>query len=252
MSTRRERLKRKLERREDWADKARGRSASAHQAVKSIADGIPFGQPILVGHHSEKRARRDADRIHRGMGKVVEESRKADHHEARAAGLEAQLARTIFSDDHDAIEQLEAKVARLDAQRDLEKKINKLWRKGGAEALRAEGISPRLVKTAERLMSTCPWLKRPADTTHTSAEIRRCKKRIEEVRTRQQRTAKAEASGGVLVAITGSYANVTFAEKPERDVLTALKDAGYRWSSGSWFGEAAALPESVREMGGAA
>lgn len=241
MSTRRERLERRIERREDWAAKARGRSAAAHQAVRDVADHIPFGQPILVGHHSEKRARRDADRIHRGMGKAVAESEKAAHHEGRAEGLRRHLDRTIFSDDHDAIEQLEAKVARLEAQRDLEKKINKLWKKGGAEALRAEGISPRLIKAAERLMRDCPWLKRPADTTNTSAEIRRCRKRIEQIRDRQARAAAAEASGGVQVEVTGKYARVTFAEKPERKIIEALKEAGYRWSQGSWTGPVAGI-----------
>lgn len=44
---------------------------SAHSAVKSIADNIPFGQPILVGHHSERRARRDAEKIENGMRKAV-------------------------------------------------------------------------------------------------------------------------------------------------------------------------------------
>jgi hypothetical protein len=50
------------------------REAEAERVVKSvnaIADNIPFGQPILVGHHSEKRARRDARRIEDGMHKAV-------------------------------------------------------------------------------------------------------------------------------------------------------------------------------------
>jgi hypothetical protein len=33
---------------------------------------IPFGQPILVGHHSEGRARRDQGRIESGMRAGVE------------------------------------------------------------------------------------------------------------------------------------------------------------------------------------
>jgi len=55
----------------DYSDK-RGREAEqAHDHVSSIANGIPLGQPILVGHHSEKRARKDAERIHNGMRKAI-------------------------------------------------------------------------------------------------------------------------------------------------------------------------------------
>ena len=51
-----ERFTRYSERRTEDAERAQ-------KAVSAIADGIPFGQPILVGHHSERRARRDAQQI---------------------------------------------------------------------------------------------------------------------------------------------------------------------------------------------
>ncbi|VCY81039.1 hypothetical protein BANRA_04876 [Escherichia coli] len=38
-------------------------SESARDEVERLAAMIPPGQPILVGHHSERRARRDAQRI---------------------------------------------------------------------------------------------------------------------------------------------------------------------------------------------
>ena len=43
----------------------------AQKAVSAIANTIPFGQPILIGHHSERRARRDAQRIDDGMRRTV-------------------------------------------------------------------------------------------------------------------------------------------------------------------------------------
>ncbi|WP_415563994.1 DUF3560 domain-containing protein, partial [Escherichia coli] len=42
-------------------------SAQALDEVERLAAMIPPGQPILVGHHSERRARRDAQRIENGM-----------------------------------------------------------------------------------------------------------------------------------------------------------------------------------------
>ena len=55
----RERRLAKAERLREWAEKRQAKSAAAFKGVHTIADGIPFGQPILVGHHSERHARRD-------------------------------------------------------------------------------------------------------------------------------------------------------------------------------------------------
>lgn len=122
--TRRERLETKLERREEWANKARARSADRIHAAEAIADGIPMGQPILVGHHSERRARRDRERIDGHMSAGVEAMHLAAHHAEKASGLARQLDRSIFSDDDDAIEALEARLRELEAKRDTMKKAN--------------------------------------------------------------------------------------------------------------------------------
>ena len=55
-----DRAEERAERFEDYSDKRMRDAESARKAVAAIADNIPFGQPILVGHHSEKHARRDA------------------------------------------------------------------------------------------------------------------------------------------------------------------------------------------------
>jgi Domain of unknown function (DUF3560) len=66
-----ERAEERAERFEDLSDKRRADSARAQNAVAAIADNIPLGQPILVGHHSERHARKDAQRIENGMRKAV-------------------------------------------------------------------------------------------------------------------------------------------------------------------------------------
>ena len=48
-----------------------------------MASAIPFGQPILVGHHSEGRDRRYRDRIHNTFGKAFATMDKADYYEER-------------------------------------------------------------------------------------------------------------------------------------------------------------------------
>src|SRR5690606_1472040 len=53
---------------------------------------------------------------------------------------------------------------------------------------------------------------------------------------------------GLRLAIEGGdWVRVTFAEKPERSVLSALKAAGFRWRGGSWIGERAKLPAEVMQ-----
>lgn len=55
--TRRERLERRAERRREWAESRDRKSAAAFESARKLTDGIPLGQPILVGHHSEKPER---------------------------------------------------------------------------------------------------------------------------------------------------------------------------------------------------
>ncbi len=67
-------VKRAEERAERFENYSESRAKDAEQArkrVDSIVQHIPFGQPILVGHHSEKRARKDAQRVDAGMRKSI-------------------------------------------------------------------------------------------------------------------------------------------------------------------------------------
>ena len=66
------------------AAKCEAISINYYLTVKSIGDVIPFGQPILVGHHSEKRHRRDIEKIHNNMDKSVNALKEAENAESRA------------------------------------------------------------------------------------------------------------------------------------------------------------------------
>src|SRR5688572_17572748 len=54
-----ERAEERANRFDDYRDNRLADAASAEKGVRAIMDSIPPGQPILVGHHSEARARRD-------------------------------------------------------------------------------------------------------------------------------------------------------------------------------------------------
>ncbi|EMW0229914.1 DUF3560 domain-containing protein [Salmonella enterica] len=67
-----------------YSEKRAGESDQTLEQVDALASVIPSGQPILVGHHSERRARRDAQRIENGMKRAVLLFERAEYWEERA------------------------------------------------------------------------------------------------------------------------------------------------------------------------
>ena len=129
----RERREAKAERLREWAESRDRKAAAALGRAHAIADTIPFGQPILVGHHSEGRARRDQDRIHQGFRKGFEHQHKAEQFRERAEGIERAAEHAIYSDDDDAVARLRERIAGLEAERDRIKAYNASCRKGSPD-----------------------------------------------------------------------------------------------------------------------
>ena len=128
--TYRERRAAKADRLREWADKRDAKGSAARAAADRLADSIPFGQPILVGHHSEGRARRDQDRIHNGMRRSIDDTNKAAEFRRRADGIEAAADNAIYRDDDDAAERLAERIAEREGERDRIKAFNAKARKG--------------------------------------------------------------------------------------------------------------------------
>lgn len=74
---------------EDKAERLGGQAAGRLAAERAILDMIPAGQPVLVGHHSEGRHRRDLARAdnHRRVG--MELSERAEEAARKAKGSRA-------------------------------------------------------------------------------------------------------------------------------------------------------------------
>jgi hypothetical protein len=72
---------------ETFAEHREADAARASGTADRIAGMIPLGQPILVGHHSEGRARRDQERIHNNTRKAIKfwDQAKYWKHRATAA-----------------------------------------------------------------------------------------------------------------------------------------------------------------------
>lgn len=98
---------------EDWATAAQQRSNDAFQRSEDAVAGIPFGQPILVGHHSESHHRAALKRSDAAMRKCVQESDKARSHEGKAEYWERK-SEVIDLSMPESIEYFEAELAKAE------------------------------------------------------------------------------------------------------------------------------------------
>ena len=239
--TRRERLEAKVAKREEWAAGRRDKAATIARFTEQFRGDHAFNtQP----GHIPLRAR-----VIRMEDKAHEHQQVAQHHDIKAAGLEAQLDRSVFSDDTDAIQALWNRIGNHELQRERMKLVNKLYKKGDAAGLAAFGLD--LEALTAKLAAAGPYWggapHLPYEMTNLGARIRADRERIEQIRARAARVAQAEQAGGVVIdgGEGGEYCRVTFAEKPSRDVLDALRAAGFIWGGGSWVGRRALLPVEV-------
>jgi hypothetical protein len=76
--------KKKAEKLEIAANNADKKSTEFYKKSNDAVAGIVLGQPILIGHHSEKRHRADLEKSWSAMGKSIEMDKKAEDYESRA------------------------------------------------------------------------------------------------------------------------------------------------------------------------
>jgi len=76
--------KKKAERSQNAALNSEKKSDEYYNKSHNATDGIPFGQPILIGHHSERKHRNAIEKACNNMDKCVEFSDKAKEQESRA------------------------------------------------------------------------------------------------------------------------------------------------------------------------
>lgn len=76
--------KRRAERRREWSVSANKKSHVYFEKSNKDRDFLSLGEPIKIGHHSERRHRKAIADAWRNMGKSVEFSDKATEHEREA------------------------------------------------------------------------------------------------------------------------------------------------------------------------
>lgn len=196
MTTYRERRLAKAERLRGWSESNAAKAAGEHASAESRASVIPFGQPILVGHHSEGRDRRYRAGISRSFERSFELSDRAAGQAERANSIEAQAEHAIYSDDEDAVERLEARIAELKAERDRYKAYNASCKRGEPDVSVLDEKQRANVETIRRVCAYQLGKKGEIGYTNLSANIRRNEQRLEQVKREKAARESGVRSGG--------------------------------------------------------
>jgi hypothetical protein len=114
----------KIDRYNELSEKAAGRSEALFAEARSMSSVIPFGQPILIGHHSEKRDRNYRGRISNKYEQSFKESNRAKYYAEKAAAAENN--RSISSDDPEAVTKLKEKISTAEASQEAMKAANRI------------------------------------------------------------------------------------------------------------------------------
>lgn len=223
---------------EKQVEKNKKESERLYNESTKMASFIPMGQPILIGHHSEKADRRYRQKISDKMGKSIEADKKAEYYANKADSIKSNDA--IFSDDPEAIEKLEQKIEEAEKKQEFMKAANKCLRKNDREGfLKLEHASP---EQWEKLMKNkARWGVGFAQysLSNNSANIRRMKERLSQLeKTAALKTEEVEINGvQVIQNVEANRLQLKFPDIPGEAVRKALKKSyGFRWSpsQGVW------------------
>lgn len=141
----------RAERFDEYSDKREADANAAHRSVDAISGRFELGQPILIGHHSEKRARKDKERMEAGMRRAVKMWETSEYWTYRAEGARAHA---LYAERPDVrarrIKKIEAD--RRKAVKDLEESQMwlKLWTAPGLTLEQARAIASRCHLTVTR------------------------------------------------------------------------------------------------------
>lgn len=191
-----ERRNQRIEKYKELSMKAQERSSRYSNSNANRILQIAPGQPILVGHHSEKKHRKLIKRAQDDIRKSIEEDNKSEFYKERA--IIAENSKVIYSDDPQAINKLKEKLEKLENER-------------------------ASIKAREH--ST--W-----ELTNIGATIRETKKRIERLEKLDNIDFKEInlENGKVIHNKEINRIQFLFDNIPDEETRKILKSHGFRWS----------------------
>lgn len=248
-----ERKEARIERYEERAEKKRAEANARFnsQNIETLR-GLQ-GEPVKIGHHSERRHRRLIEKADNDMRKGFEATAAAAHYDEKATA--AKCNGSISSDDPEALTLLREKLAELEADQEAEKATNRTLRKlkvcvddpDWRERLLAADIPDEHKKDLIRLMQVAPYEGRPHlkfpgySLSNRNARIKSTRERIASLEREFARAAEAAESGEttreeqrdgftVVENIELNRLQLVFPGKPSEAVRTILKRNGFRWA----------------------
>ena len=221
------------------AEKKEREFEQLHARAREMASALPFGQPILVGHHSEQRDRNYRAKITHTFRRAFEALEYARQLRARADGVGRA---GISSDDPDAVVKLHRQIEDAQRQRDNMKAANRALRMkdpvAGDIRLLELGYSEdriRNLKTPDEFGATGFPRWRIAN---LSATIRRLKQRVARLEKQAADDTTTETIGDVKIIdnVEENRVQLEFPGKPPAEIRSLLKSNGFRWarSAGVW------------------
>lgn len=216
------------------AKKAQSASNALYENGHKLAEAIPFGQPILVGHNSENKDRRYRAKFCNMFDKSMSLDKKAKELNRRANKVGNG---GIASDDPKAKVKLTEKLIQLTATQEFRKLTNTAIKNNNTTRLIEIGFKE---ETANKMVTEKFKFER-YELTNNSAEIRRIKKRLETL-TELENTPIINFSNDEFNAtIEDGRIQITFnMGKPCEETRNTLKNNAYKWSrySESWVRKA--------------
>lgn len=254
---------------QDKAEKKKEEANKLLETARKMGEAIPFGQPILIGHHSEQRDRNYRDKIDNKYRKGYETLETSNYYNDKAKS--AQLNHAIRTDDPEAIKKLKDKLIEIDKQILEVKEHNKKCKgviklsvfggyANGDHISNTNGsyqtyaiikpdktiewqmkkISKEVKDRIESYIKTGK-LENPELTDENkkiesyvlagySAEKGRIKKRIEQIETLEKLPDVDETINNIKIYTDEGRVKIDFGFKPSEEIRTQLKQSGFRWS----------------------
>ena len=188
---------------EELSKKAEERSKQYSNSNANRILMMTPGQPIIIGHHSEKKARRLHEKAWQDIGKSIEEDKKSKYYKDKVESIEN--SKVIYNDDPNATQKLNDKLEYLERTREI-------------------------IKADEEHTS---W-----QLQNIGARIRETKRRIARLEKLEEvEFADKEFNGGKAVHNKEiNRIQLIFDDIPDEQTRTALKSKGFHWSrrEGAW------------------
>ena len=225
------------------AEEADAAGTAMWQAAHKMGEAIPFGQPILVCHHSERGARAYRERMTKKVDNAVRRHNKADYYREKAEGVGKG---GISAYDPDASSKLEVKLTAAKERQELMKAANKAIRlkdtaKGDAK-LAELGFNPEAISKL-RTPDFCGRLGFPDyELRNNNANIKRMEARIKALARSAEHEGEEEEHDSYTYKVEEGRVQFVFDGKPEPTVRNILKRAAFKWSParGAWVRQATA------------